>query len=417
MTPTPTTSSYSYSTTTFDRLAYETDEIIGCVRDKLTDTEYDTFRYNIAETEEEREYIYSLGEKARFCWTTYVNLTTDNPEETLSSTKISIENESCLIRLIGESAYREIHERLREPTERERLAFKSCYETKTTRTVTYKSDEEEFDNATQQCLRLALGSDVFSEIVEGQTQPTSTQLIKINVCFGIIGQPFDEGLTYKVPDKVRTCLQTTLGVSVFSQISSGKREPTQSEKEKSKSCFGGINPLQKKFLPIPVEEVPFLDPEPEVIKVIVANQAKRNIRNKEVGGAIVLSGSGPPNSTVNIYIYSDPIVVTTETDENGDWVYELKNPLDGQKHIVYATVMGGDGRVVRSSVFDFTVVAADTDSIQPLLDESKSSDAQDKFVKAANYNGCYSFGGSDHHWDNSIFKKRKTSERSGEKSK
>lgn len=382
-TPTPTTVTYTETNSTFDRLAYESETIIGCIKDKLTSSEYQTFRYKIADSETERQYIQTLSEKIRFCWTQHVDLSNDSPQEALSSTRNTIENESCLIRVIGEAAYKDIYQGLREPTDRERLAFKGCYETKTYRKVTYKTDEEEIDDTVHQCLKTSLGDAVYTKVVDGQSQPTSVQLKKINACFGVVAQPFDEGSTYKAPDKVVACLQSALGKTVFSQINSGKRVPTTQEREKSKACFNGVNPLQKKFLPPPVEEVPFLDEEPGLVKVAVANQVKKKVKNKEVGGAVVLSGNGPPNSTVNIYIYSDPIVVTTETDENGDWVYELKNPIDGEKHIAYATVRNSEGRVVRSSVFDFTVVAADTDSVQALLDESKSSDAQKKFVKSA----------------------------------
>lgn len=74
-----------------------------------------------------------------------------------------------------------------------------------------------------------------------------------------------------------------------------------------------------------------------------------NVSPKIGTNNLVFSGIGPPNSYVTIYIYSDPIVVTTKTDENGNFTYTLdKNLLDGE-HEVYVTVTDDTGKIQEKS--------------------------------------------------------------------
>ena len=85
--------------------------------------------------------------------------------------------------------------------------------------------------------------------------------------------------------------------------------------------------------------------KPDKLKVSKVN----NISPKIGINNLVFSGIGPPNSYVTIYIYSDPIVVTTKTDENGNFTYTLdKNLLDGE-HEVYVTVTDDTGKIQEKS--------------------------------------------------------------------
>jgi len=102
------------------------------------------------------------------------------------------------------------------------------------------------------------------------------------------------------------------------------------------------------------------------------------------GGKVIFKGKGLPSSSVAIYLYSEPIVVTTKTDENGDWIYELNQPLEEEKHVAYATVRTESGNDVRSSVFSFQVLAAENIGDLPqLLDESTANETQKRFVRYA----------------------------------
>lgn len=64
---------------------------------------------------------------------------------------------------------------------------------------------------------------------------------------------------------------------------------------------------------------------------------------------LALQGKGLPNSFVTIYIYSDPIVLTVKTDEDGNWTYELDKELEDGQHEVYVAVTDNTGKITGKS--------------------------------------------------------------------
>lgn len=203
----------------------------------------------------------------------------------------------------------------------------------------------------------------------------------MNICFGTDPQPFEQGSSYKIPDEIYSCLKGVVGEQRFKEINSGKSVPTFDEKKKANECFAKLNSEQKNFLPPPPEEIHFLEEDNEAVQFAGATQEKKKVKKKEVGGKVTLSGKGPPDMTITVYIYSDPIVVTTKTDENGDWVYEMEKPLDEGSHVAYALIKSESGSYVRSSVINFDVLAAESEPIpQALLDEDEATQIQKKFI-------------------------------------
>jgi hypothetical protein len=66
--------------------------------------------------------------------------------------------------------------------------------------------------------------------------------------------------------------------------------------------------------------------------------------------AVRLSGVAAPNSVVTIFIYSYlPVVVTTTTDENGNWTYEFGGKLAEGRHEAYVSVNDDTGKLVATS--------------------------------------------------------------------
>jgi hypothetical protein len=180
---------------------------------------------------------------------------------------------------------------------------------------------------------------------------------------------------------VESCLIQAVGELRFSEINSGQSEPTNEEMKQGDICFEKLNEEQVKFLPPPPEQIPFLEYNMETINFKSFEQEENKIEGKVFGGKVIFRGKGLPNSPVTIYIRSEPIVVTVRTDDNGDWVYELNRPLEGEKHVAYATVRTKSGKNVRSGVFDFQVLAAENVEDLPLfLDESTASETQRRFV-------------------------------------
>jgi len=73
-------------------------------------------------------------------------------------------------------------------------------------------------------------------------------------------------------------------------------------------------------------------------------------KDEEDEDVIRLSGVAAPNSVVTVFVYSYlPIVVTTTTDENGNWTYDFGSKLAEGRHDAYVSVNDDTGKLVASS--------------------------------------------------------------------
>lgn len=97
-----------------------------------------------------------------------------------------------------------------------------------------------------------------------------------------------------------------------------------------------------------------------------------------------ISGKAEPNTEITIYIYSQmPLVLTTKTDVNGNWVYELDRPLADGKHEVYVAINDDAGNIQASSnPLAFFVKEAKAVSMEEYIDEAVTPlDSQDSSSK------------------------------------
>ena len=94
---------------------------------------------------------------------------------------------------------------------------------------------------------------------------------------------------------------------------------------------------------------------PEKLKV----QRVYNVIVKIGEEQIVIEGKGPPDTYLTLFIYSNPLVVTTKTDENGNFSYYLDKQLADGRHDLYVTVTDETGKVQeKSNSFTFFVKKA-----------------------------------------------------------
>jgi len=82
-----------------------------------------------------------------------------------------------------------------------------------------------------------------------------------------------------------------------------------------------------------------------------------------------LSGTAEANNVITLYIYSDmPLVMTTETDEYGNWKYQLNESLIEGEHEIYVAVNDNTGKIVKkSNPLSFFVKEAKAVSIQDFV--------------------------------------------------
>lgn len=75
-----------------------------------------------------------------------------------------------------------------------------------------------------------------------------------------------------------------------------------------------------------------------------------SVESKEGGEKRMrLTGTGLPNSFVTIYVYSNPIILTVKTDNNGNWTYELDKEMEDGSHEVYVAITDNTGKITAKS--------------------------------------------------------------------
>lgn len=296
-----------------------------------------------------------LEKKAETCFQTYPPpASTYEPKLFLTPEMIT-----CLKNAFGETRFNNIYSGKSIPTPLEGKKIQTChakfYEIERP-TVEYQ-DTTTLDKETESCLKIAVGEKRYKKISAGAA-PTFQELNKGGECFGASTSPLAPPPVLKISDKIKSCIDSAIGKDRLAKIRSGEVEPTEGEKNKVSACFKNINKVQLAFLPLPPEQVPFLGVDKT--KASINKVETKYVKNKsgKEEPVVTFSGKGLPKATVDLYFFSDPIVVTVDTDANGDWTYNLDVPLDSGNHIAYVTAKTGGGEAVRSEVFRFSVAQA-----------------------------------------------------------
>jgi hypothetical protein len=74
---------------------------------------------------------------------------------------------------------------------------------------------------------------------------------------------------------------------------------------------------------------------------------------------ILLEGTGPASTLVDLYLFSvNPVVVTLETDANGVWQYALDQPVSEGEHRALTVVKLAGRSPIRSAPLPFAVARA-----------------------------------------------------------
>ncbi|MBU1164845.1 hypothetical protein KKA15_04785 [Patescibacteria group bacterium] len=92
-----------------------------------------------------------------------------------------------------------------------------------------------------------------------------------------------------------------------------------------------------------------------------------------------LKGTAEPDKIVTIYIYSDlPLMITTRTNEYGNWEYTLQNSLIDGDHEVYVVLNDNTGKVAyKSSPLSFLVREAKAVSVQDYIKTGEQKEADE----------------------------------------
>ncbi|MBU2579141.1 hypothetical protein KKA09_03430 [Patescibacteria group bacterium] len=139
---------------------------------------------------------------------------------------------------------------------------------------------------------------------------------------------------------------------------------------------GGFDPLN----PSPTDKVVYETPEKSKAPISENYQIKKvgivdfSLKEKR----IKIEGKGIPNSFVTIYVYSQPLVLTTKVDAEGNFAYVLDKPLPEGVHRVYVAITNNQGKIKeRSEVFNFLKTSTAVAAIAPpIFPEEVASPAE-----------------------------------------
>lgn len=66
--------------------------------------------------------------------------------------------------------------------------------------------------------------------------------------------------------------------------------------------------------------------------------------------SLILTGKAPANTWLNLYFYSQvPLLVSTKSNEQGDWSYQLEQALVSGDHQVYLAINDSQGKIIKQS--------------------------------------------------------------------
>ncbi len=155
-----------------------------------------------------------------------------------------------------------------------------------------------------------------------------------------------------------SCLEKTVGTVRFSEISSGKSQPTAAERKLAAGCFSGPDQIPAVLAPVAPAHITELDATSGIITLgMVKNQTTTSKDGQKISGLLV-TGTAAPNSNVFLYFFSDPLVLRAQTDSHGVWSYVLETPLKSGHHEVYAVTEKDAGTFVRTSAVPISIAAA-----------------------------------------------------------
>jgi uncharacterized repeat protein (TIGR02543 family) len=122
------------------------------------------------------------------------------------------------------------------------------------------------------------------------------------------------------------------GISDKTEIEEG-HSPTKSSKNNSDDKIKFEDPKEKGETKKDTYRV-------DKVELVSSADGKKHLK---------LTGKGLPNRFVTVYIHSDPIVLTVETDADGNWSYTLNKELENGDHEVYVAMTDSSGKISEKS--------------------------------------------------------------------
>jgi hypothetical protein len=121
------------------------------------------------------------------------------------------------------------------------------------------------------------------------------------------------------------------GFSDSDELSSG-HNPTKSSLSEDGDAISYEDPKEKGEVKKDIYEV-------KNVELVTENETKK----------LKISGKGPPNSYVTVFVHSDPVILTVKTDGDGNWSYTLEKDVGDGQHEVYVAQTDTAGTISEKS--------------------------------------------------------------------
>ena len=163
---------------------------------------------------------------------------------------------------------------------------------------------------------------------------------------------------------VKQCLQNNIGAERLTALETEKVRPTPQEFDSYRKCFAKTSFVVASTLaPVAPTDVKNLK---DVKNIEISNAFNEQSKvNGDSTTKLVFKGKGDPNKTVLLYVFSEPLVLATTTNDSGEWSYTLEDPLAPGNHEAYALVSKGDNTYQRSTPFGFLIGKAEASASNP----------------------------------------------------
>lgn len=156
------------------------------------------------------------------------------------------------------------------------------------------------------------------------------------------------------------CIEERLQTDEYKQLIDSKSRLSPEQFDRVWTCFA-----ERQFV-IPANLTP-VNPD-DVVNLGESARLKIseiiNVDRGEGQVALVFSGVADPGQSVLIYVFSEPLVLTTQAGEDGRWTYTLEDPLAPGDHEAYILVES-NGEYNRSGSFGFAIAQASATGDNP----------------------------------------------------
>lgn len=163
----------------------------------------------------------------------------------------------------------------------------------------------------------------------------------------------------------QSCLESEINPDRYLEIINKDSLMTANELEKTMNCFATSKYiLPSIFSPINPLEIEKINVDSRLVSISKIENIPTTAESNN-GELLKISGKSKPESLVLIYIYSDPLIITTKSDKEGNWQYTINDPMQPGKHEVYVVVNKEDGSFNRSNPFEFIISNVAASELNP----------------------------------------------------